>query len=353
MTFTKADGAALLATLGLAGIGGVAATAMQLPLGYMLGSIVLVGLVAALGVTVAGRGVFLPQTLRMSFIPVIGVVIGGAFTPEVAGQALGWWVSLLALVLYVPVAHGIGYALYRAGGLDRPTAFFAAVPGGLIESIELAEQAGANVPMTTSLHFLRLIGIILCVPLIFTVLTGQSVGSASGVKVAGSEVPLGLWDAGVLIASGVLGWVGGRALHLPAYFLTGPLIASAVAHGLGWVHGVPPGWLVAVTQVVVGGGLGARFAGVGPAMLRRALGLSLLYGVAVLAVAFVFAFAVQGLGVAPTTAAFLAFAPGGVAEMSLIALSLQYSVVFVTLHHVARILIAVLVAKVGYRLLRD
>jgi len=144
----------------------------------------------------------------------------------------------------------------------------------------------------------------------------------------------------------------GRVLHLPAFFLTGPLIASGIAHGMGWVQGVPPGWLVAVTQVVVGGGLGARFAGVGPALLRRALGLSVLYGAAVLAVAFGFAGLVQGFGVAPVAAAFLAFAPGGVAEMSLIALSLQYSVVFVTLHHVARILIAVLVAKVGYRLLR-
>lgn len=352
MTWTRGDTAALLGTLALAGIGGGVATALGLPLGYMLGSIVLVGVVAGLGVKVAGRGMFLPQKLRMSFIPVIGVVIGAAFTPEVAGEALTWWISLLALLVYVPLAHVVGFAIYRVGGLDRSTAFFAAVPGGLIEAVELAEQAGANVPMTATLHFLRLIGIILCVPLIFTLLTGQLVGSASGVRVAGSEVALGLWDAGVLLASGLLGWAGGRALHLPAAFLTGPLIASAIAHGMGWVHGVPPGWLVAVTQVVVGGGLGARFAGVGGAMLGRALVLSVVYGAALLVVAYGFAVALHGLGVAPTAAAFLAFAPGGVAEMSLVALSLQYSVVFVTLHHVARILIAVLVAKHGYRLVR-
>jgi len=146
--------------------------------------------------------------------------------------------------------------------------------------------------------------------------------------------------------------LGGRALHLPAFWLTGPLIVSAVVHGLGWVQGVPPGWLVAVTQVVVGGGLGARFAGVQPAMLRRALGLSVLYGAAVLGLAAGFAYVLHAVGVAPGPAAFLAYAPGGVAEMSLIALSLQYSVVFVTVHHVARILISVMVAKAGYRLLR-
>jgi membrane AbrB-like protein len=352
MMLSRGDGAALVATLALATVGGVAASALHLPLGYMLGAIVLVGLVAGLGLQVGGRGVFLPQPLRMGFVPVIGVVIGAGFTPEMAGQALGWWVSLAALLVYVPVAHVVGYAIYRAGGLDPKTAFFSAVPGGLIESIELAEAAGANVAMTTSLHFLRLIGIILCVPVIFTILTGASVGSASGVQMTGSDVPLTLWDAVVLALSGIVGWYAGKVVRLPAYFLTGPLIASAVAHGMGWVHGVPPDWLVAVTQVVVGGGLGAKFAGVGHAMLRRALGLSVLYGAAVLALAFVFAWAVQALGVAPVTAAFLAFAPGGVAEMSLIALSLQYSVVFVTVHHVARILIAVLVAKFGYRLLK-
>jgi len=352
MEWTRGDLCALAVTLALAGAGGVAAAALHLPLGYMLGSIAAVGLAAGFGLQLAGRGVFLPNRLRMGFVPVIGVSIGGAFTPAVLAQAGDWWVSLVMLVVFVPLAHALGFGLYRLGGLDRTTAFFAAVPGGLIESIELGEAAGARVPMMTSLHFLRLIGIIVCVPLIFWGLTGHQVGSASGVTMAGAGGVLGWGDAAVLAAAGVLGAFGGRALRLPAFWLTGPLIASALAHGAGWVEGVPPGWLVAVTQVVVGGGLGARFAGVQPAMLRRALGLSAGYGVVVLGAAAGFAGLLQAAGVAPGAAVFLAFAPGGVAEMSLIALSLQYSVVFVTVHHVARILIAVLVAKAGYRLLR-
>ena len=47
----------------------------------------------------------------------------------------------------------------------------------------------------------------------------------------------------------------------------------------------------------------------------------------------------------PLTPVFLAFAPGGITEMSLIALSLQISVVFVTLHHVLRIVVAISIAK--------
>ena len=49
----------------------------------------------------------------------------------------------------------------------------------------------------------------------------------------------------------------------------------------------------------------------------------------------------------PVAAVFLAYAPGGLAEMSLIALSLHVSVVYVAAHHVARIMIAVGMAQLA------
>ena len=54
----------------------------------------------------------------------------------------------------------------------------------------------------------------------------------------------------------------------------------------------------------------------------------------------------------PPAAVFLAFAPGGLAEMSLIALSLQMSVVYVTAHHVARIVLSVTIAQILSRRIR-
>lgn len=44
-------------------------------------------------------------------------------------------------------------------------------------------------------------------------------------------------------------------------------------------------------------------------------------------------------------AVFLAFAPGGLAEMALVALSLEISVIYVTVHHILRIIIAVFFAR--------
>ena len=341
------DPLALMVTLGLGSIGGVIAHLLHLPLGYLLGSLLVTGVLAASGRRPLGRPILLPPRLRLCFVPVIGVAIGGAFTPEVAGQALGWWPSLLALVLFVPVAHAVGFVIYRLGGLDRQTALFGAVPGGLIESVQLGEEAGADVALLTVLQFLRLIGTIVAVPLIFWGVTGHAVGSASGVQMVGAEVALGPREVAVLIASGGIGVAVARALRLPGWIITGPILVSSGVHALGWVEGVPPGWLIAVTQIVVGSGLGARFAGAAPAVLRRGAVLAAVNGGVALGLALAFALALPALVDEPVAAVFLAFAPGGLAEMSLIALSLEMSVIYVTAHHVLRIVLAVAMAQAG------
>ena len=195
----------LALTIALGTVGGLLARSLHLPLGLLLGSIFAVGLAAMLNARVAGVGVGFPQPLRNLFVPIIGLSIGGAFTPEVLVQMPGWWISLLALLIYIPVAHAAGYFIYRRGGLPKAEAFFGAVPGGLIESVLLGEEAGADARTLILLQFLRLILTIIAVPVIFLALTGHAVGSAAGAQITGAGVPLGLRDAVILIAAAGLG----------------------------------------------------------------------------------------------------------------------------------------------------
>ena len=336
--------------LALAAAGAGLATALGLPLPILLGSLVLVAAVSALGLRVGSLAPALPQNLRLAFVPIIGVSIGGAFHPGLLAEAATWWPSLLGLGLFVPMAMGASYLIYRRlGGLDATTATFAAVPGGLIEALAMGEQAGADMQMLTMLHFLRLIGCILLVPFGFWLLTGTLVGSAGGTTMPGSGVALTLRDIGVLIAVGVLGATGGKRIGLPGYTITGPVLLSGAAHLAGLTTAVPPHWLVQMTQLVIGASLGCRFAGLPRGALPKALGLALLSVVVVLALGFGFATLLHGAVGQRVTTVFLAFAPGGVAEMSLVALSLHVSVVYVTAHHVARIVLAVVVAGLAGR----
>ena len=338
--------AGIATTLAIALAGGMVALALHLPLALLLGSLMAVGAVAMAGWRPFGQVMGLPPLFRLIAIPVIGVAIGGSFTPDILRQVPLWWSSLAALALYVPLAHLLAFAIYRAGGVDPVAAYWGTVPGGLIESVTMGEEAGADTGLLVLMQFMRLILTIMAVPLLFVLLTGENVGSGAGVELQGSDKPLGPWDMALLAVAGFGGFHLGHWLRLPAAVMTGPLLASAGVHLGGLTEGVPPGWAIAVTQVVVGAGLGARFAGMAGAALRRGIVLAMLSTATLLGLAWGFALALADLVGQPVAALFLAFAPGGITEMSLIALSLQISVVFVTMHHILRIVLSVGLARI-------
>ncbi len=138
---------------------------------------------------------------------------------------------------------------------------------------------------------------------------------------------------------------GGRRVGLPAAVLTGPLLVSGAAHLAGLVHGAPPRWLIDLTQLVVGVSLGCRFAGLAPRLVGTACRLAVVNLAIVLSLAGIAALTLPPLVGEPWEAVVLAFAPGGLAEMSLVALSLEVSILYVTAHHVARIVLAIGSAK--------
>ncbi len=335
----------VIVTLTLAVIGGLIATLLHLPLALLLGSLVAVGTVAMAGWKPLGHDVGLPGLFRLIAIPVIGVAIGGSFTADILREAVQWWPSLLALAVFVPLAHILAFGIYRAGGVDAISAYWGTVPGGLIESVTLGEEAGADPGMLVLMQFLRLILTIVAVPVLFVILTGEMVGSGAGVALQGSDKALGPVDIAILAVAGFAGFHLGHLLRLPAAVMTGPLIASAIVHLAGLTEGVPPAWAIGMTQIVVGAGLGARFAGMSGSVLRRGFVLAVISTMVLLAVAWAFGVLLAPRVGQPVAALFLSFAPGGITEMSLIALSLQISVVFVTLHHILRIVLSIAVAR--------
>jgi membrane AbrB-like protein len=139
-------------------------------------------------------------------------------------------------------------------------------------------------------------------------------------------------------------WAGlmlARVIHLPASQIIGPLILSAALTLTGWVDLHLPFWLIALAQTVIGVSLGMRFRGVTARMLGRTIGLSCLsvgYMLGLGAILSVLLWQMTGLDLIQ---ALLSFAPGGVTEMSLIALSLSAGPALVSLHHVLRILMTV------------
>lgn len=336
--------ARILAGLALGTLGGVVFHALKLPLPWMLGA-----LFTTMAASLAGLPVLGPTRLRPAIVAVIGVLLGSRFTPSVIEQAGAALVTLSILMVYLAAVALVVVPYYRfVGRQDWTTAYFAGMPGGLSEMIELGEARGADVPAIVLAHSLRIVLTIGLMAVLFRLVLGYDVGGA----LPGPKAALGPGDAAALAACAVIGALLGTKLHLPAPTFLGPLILSAAIHLAGLTQSAPPGLLINAAQVALGTILGCRFLGIPPRMVLRAGSLSLGATVLTLLLAALAAWAMRaGAGVG-IDQGILALAPGGLTEMGLIALAIHADVAFVALHHVARILVVIVLAPVLVRLVR-
>lgn len=341
---------ALMLVIGLGGA--LVALAAGLPMPFLMGALASVGFYAALRTAQGQTDAHFPKALRQLFVGLIGVMIGASFTRDLLGNLPAIWPSLLAMVVFVAAALGIGYGIFRGiGRYDKVTAFYAAMPGGLIEAVSLGQEAGGDVRVLALQHFARIVIVVVTVPLLYLAWTGQAVGSAGGQSFDAG--PWGWLDVIELFLLAFAGkWIG-PYLRLPAPHMIGPMVLSAVLHGAGILHLSSPYWLLALAQLMVGCGLGTSFAGARLGDLWRAFGLGAVYVAVILSLSYAVALGLSGVLPFSFDTLFVSFAPGGVTEMGLIALSLGISPVVVTVHHVFRIALAVAVAGVLAKRLRS
>ena len=300
---------------------------------------------------VMGAPITMPKAFRNVMVAVLGVMLGSGFSPEILGRLADWGLSLAMLALYAGAAGGAGVLYFRrVCGYDPVTAYFSAMPGGLSEMILVGGEMGGDSRIISLTHAARILLVVLTLPFAFQVLIGYEPAArpAAGLPL----LDIAPADLGVLALCGVAGFFAARALKLPAAAVVGPMILSAAVHLAGWTAAKPPVELVAASQVVVGAAIGCRFAGVGVTMIRRAVVAAAGGTVVLMAASIAFAFALNALTGLPTEALVLAFAPGGLAEMSLIAIAVSADAAFVATHHVVRIFLIVVCAPLVFRLLR-
>ena len=321
--------------------GGWLAARVGLPLPWMIGPLLMSGIAVALFQDSALRDYRFPMPVRNLFIALIGVMIGTTVTPRLFADLAALPATLAGLAVFVAVAQAGNHLIFRrVGRYDRSTAFFCATPGGLMEAIAMGEEAGADLRLVTVQQFLRIILVVTAIPLALSVYLGEPVGSAAGV-VPGGAAPVSALDLLFILAAAGVGLVLGKRIHLPAGQIIGPLLFSAALTLSGQVDLHLPSWLVAMAQWVIGTTLGLRFTGVTARLLQRAFGLSLVSVLFMLAVGAALSELLHLATGQDVLQLLISFAPGGVTEMSLVALSLSINPALVSLHHVLRILMTV------------
>ena len=335
-----------LAAIPLGIFGGWCFARLGLPLPWMLGPMTICTAAALLRAPIAA-----PAVVRPPMTMVIGVLLGAGFTPAIVAQLSSWVPTLIGLTAFVVVCGVACVAYFRTvAGFDLTTAYFAGMPGGLIEMVIAAEERGGDARTVALIHSARILLIVFAMPFVVQTIQGVTLGARPGFGVSVLETPLTseLW----LIATAILGAVLGHALRLPAKYLLGPMIMSAGVHVTGWSDFKPPQEIVNAAQVVLGTTIGCRFLGTPPRDILRILALSLGSTAILVAITIVFGYGVARVSSYGAVPLILAYSPGGLAEMSLVALALRVEVAFVAAHHIIRVFMVMLGAGLIFSLVR-
>ena len=291
-----------------------------------------------------------PMLMRKILLPVIGVMLGAGFSPSLLDAPSAWLGPLTALPVFIAVAFGAAFAVYRVvGRYDPVTAYFAAAPGGLNDMMVLGAEAGGSERKIALAHASRILIVVSAVSLFYGVILDVTAMGQGRPYVPFSAVPLS--DLAILASCALLGALGAPYLRLPAPAILGPMVLSGAVHLSGLTDAPPPTFVVNAAQLVMGAVVGCRFFGVSPREVAHDMGMSAIATGAMLVAALTISAAVSRLTGLPLDQVFLSFSPGGLVEMSLLALALGADIAFVASIHVIRIVLVIALAPVVFRVI--
>jgi hypothetical protein len=315
----------------IAALGGLVFHWLGVPAAWLSG--------AAIGATLwglSGKAVPMPRALADAAMLVSGAAMGAAVTPAAIAAMGRYPGSLVLLVIGVFAISAASTAwLMRIAGWHRADAVLASVPGALSTVLAVAADRKAEVASIAIVQNFRLFVLIALLPSL-VVLTGD--GGNTGALIGEGlpiESPGGM---AVILLGGLLLGIVFKQLKVAAPILLGATVMSSVSHGTEFVTGVIPPVIATGGLVLIGLFIAERFRDVQRSTLKRALVAALGSFTTGMIVAALFAALAAWLAGVSFANGLVAFAPGGLEAMTVLALILGLDPLYVGIHHLVRFL---------------
>ena len=323
-------------TLACAALGAFLFSLLGIPLPLLLGPMAGLLIAALARLQLSGVGQF--GIYMRTFL---GVAIGSTVTPELLASLPSIAFSLGFVIPFTALIGSIGFLLFRRVGFDRATSFYSAMPGGLQDMLIFGEEAGGNVRAMSLIHATRVLVIFACVPIAVTVIWDINLNRPPGQ----SALDLPPFDVLLMCVAGWVGWKGAAKIKVPGSSIIGPLVLSAILSLTGVIHSRPPVEMLWASQFFIGIGVGVRYAGITAYEVRNYVLAGFAYSMLIGIISIGIIFVIAGIIGLDSLAVFLAFLPGGQAEMAMIAVIAATDVAFVVAHHITRIFLVIIFAQ--------
>lgn len=331
----------LTVTVGLCGA--ITFWLFGLPLPFLFGPMAFCLLAAMARLPLVDLGTIGPAARTL-----LGVAVGASVTPALLVQIPQMLLSVALVPVYIVLIGLVGVPFFRRLGFDPVTSWYAAMPGGLQDMVSFGIEAGGDARALSLIHATRLLALLAIAPFVLVMLYGAELTRPIGA--AASTLPLS--EMALMALAALIGWKGAERIGLFGAPILGPMIVTAALSLAGFIHVRPPAEAILASQLFIGVGIGVHYVGVTLRELRNTVAAGIGYVLLLAALAAAFTELVVLSGVAQPLDAFLAFAPGGQAEMAVMAIIVGADLGYVVLHHLTRVVLVILGAPFAARLMR-
>jgi membrane AbrB-like protein len=301
-------------------------------------------MLAVAAAALSGLPLAMPNWMRTLAFVMLGISIGSAVTPEALSEIQAWPGSVCLLLLGVAATTAASaFHLTRVRGWDVTTARYCALPGALSQVLVLAARSGADLPRIALAQSLRVFVLVALLPWLI-----PAQGEAGPVQIH-AAVELTIGGSSAMLMAGLATGILFDRLGIPGSALLGGMIASALLHGTGVLEGQLPGPLPRAAFVATGCVIGLRFRGASLFRMRATVRGGLESVALAIVITAGFALAAHYWLDLPYGQLWLAYAPGGVEAMTIMAFALGFDPAFVGGHHVIRIIAINLVIPLWLR----
>lgn len=305
---------------------------LHIPIPFLLGGLLATMLCKALAHRVQ---VSWPKQWREYALMIAGYGIGSTFTADTWNNFLRELLGVTeSTVVILAASFALAFITAKISREQLKSCIIGMLPGGMTLSMLMAEEddeINPNVVMV--MQVIRLLGVVISVPfLVIWLLDAQVTGSSIALPNHGGVHWL------VFVPLAILGSFIAIKIHMPTPKLLGPILATAAF--AVYADGVQPVpfWLMAPAQVSIGIFMGMQLDAERIIKTRRMVPFVLVGTAIMVAVSIGMANILSARYGFSLVTAFLAMAPGGIAEMSLAGMSMNEDVSVILTYQLVRVL---------------
>lgn len=305
---------------------------LHIPIPFLLG-----GLITALACKTCARRaqVSWPKKWREYALYIAGYGIGSTFTADTWSSFLAELVGVTeATVVILGSSIALAFITAKLAHEHLKSCIMGMLPGGMTLTMLLCEEdKDANPNVVMVMQVIRLLGVVITVPfLVIWLLDAQVTGSSVALPNHGGVHWL------VVVPLSILGSFIATKIHLPTPRLLGPILATAAF--AVYSNGVQPVpfWLMAPAQVSIGLYMGMQLDADRIIKTKKMVPFILVGTALLIVVSIAMANVLSARYGFSLVTAFLAMAPGGIAEMSLAGMSMGENVSVILTYQLVRLL---------------